>query len=285
VWFVDDASSEAVPASLTKRPAHLAKVTVLRLRRNLGHQRAIAIGLTSLYVRGGYDAVIVMDGDGEDRPQDVPELLDRCAQSNWSKVVFAQRTKRSEGFGFRLGYATFKVLHRLLVGRKVEVGNFSVVPHAALARLVSVSELWNHYAAAVQQARIPIDMLPAARAQRIAGQSQMNLTALVMHGLSAISVYGDVVGVRLLRLTAMAIGAVVLAMLSVVAVRLGTDLAIPGWATSALGLLLVSLLILTAISMMMVLFILRARSEYGFLPLRDYAHFVLDERVLYEAEP
>lgn len=285
VWLVDDGSSEPAPAALHRLPASLARVTVLRLRRNLGHQRAIAIGLTTIHQKGVYDAVVVMDADGEDRPTDVPRLIEHCEQSGWSRVVFAQRTKRSEGLGFRLGYVLFKVLHQILVGRKIEVGNFSVIPRSALDRLVAVSEMWNHYAASVYQARIPLALLPAPRGSRIAGQSRMNLNALVMHGLSAISVYSDAVGVRVLRFVGLTIAAVLVAMASVIAVRLGTDLAIPGWATNAIGILVVSLLNLTLISMMMTLFTLRARSEYAFLPLRDYVHFVLDERVLHEKKP
>src|SRR5262249_49894452 len=161
--------------------------------RNLGHQRAIAIGLTYLYVTHQHDAVIVMDGDGEDRPADVLALIERSEAGGGSRVVFAQRKRRSEGVAFQFGYLAFRAVHRVLVGRGVEVGNFSLVPRAALARLVSVSELWNHYAAAVYQARIPLEMIPTTRGERIAGQSRMNWIALVMHGLSAVSVYSDVV--------------------------------------------------------------------------------------------
>ncbi len=280
VLFVDDGSNEPVP-NLTQPPAQLGRVSILRLRRNLGHQRAIAIGLTHLYVHGQHDVVVVMDGDGEDRPENVPLLLERCAASGFSRVVFAQRSKRSEELSFRVGYALFKAVHVLLVGRRVEVGNFSAVPRAALSRLVAVSEMWNHYAAAVYQAKLPVELLPTTRAARIAGRSKMNLNGLIIHGLSAISVYSDIVGVRLLR----AIGAlcvlVLFGILTVIGVRFGTTLAIPGWATSTVGFLVVSLLNLSVLSTMMALFTLRSRAEYGFLPLRDFSHFVLEERVLH----
>jgi glycosyltransferase involved in cell wall biosynthesis len=283
VLFIDDGSSERVPDALETAPTSLARVSVLRLRRNLGHQRAIAIGLAYLNVTHTHDAVVVMDGDGEDRPADVPALIERCAALDWSRVVFARRTRRSEGAAFRLGYAAFKLFHQLLVGRRVEVGNFSIVPREALARLVSVSELWNHYAASVYHARIPLDMIPTVRGTRIAGESRMNWVALVVHGLSAISVYSEIVGVRLLGVVAVAILGIFVGIASIIAVKLGTNLAIPGWATNAMGVLLVSLLSLTVLSVLMSLFTLRQRSEYAFLPLRDYAHFVLDERTLHSS--
>jgi polyisoprenyl-phosphate glycosyltransferase len=279
VLFIDDGSSDEVPAALHDAPAHLARVSVLRLRRNLGHQRAIAIGLAYLYDQEAHDAVVVMDGDGEDRPEDIPLLIERCGNHGWSRVIFAERTRRAEGAAFRLGYAGYKLLHRALVGRGIGVGNFSVIPRCALARLISVSEMWNHYAASVYQARIPLDVVPTARGARIAGQSKMNWIALVMHGLSAISVYSHIVGVRLLVLMALAIFGILLALAGVVAVKLGTTLAIPGWATTAAGILLVSLLNLVVLSTLLSLFALHQRSEHGFLPLRDYPHFVLDQRV------
>jgi polyisoprenyl-phosphate glycosyltransferase len=282
VLLVDDGSTEPAPARL-ERPAHgLVRVSILRLRRNLGHQRAIAIGLTHLHVLGAHDAVVVMDGDGEDLPADIPKLLDRCRANHGTKIVFAQRAKRTEGFAFRLGYAGYRALHKLLVGHNVNVGNFSVVPRDSLARAVAISELWNHYAAAVYHARLSIDMVPLDRAQRLAGTSKMNFVALVMHGLSAISVYSDLVGVRVLRAIAVLAVLVLAGIAAVLALRVFTPLAIPGWATSAAGLLLVLFANLTILSMFMAMFALRARSGSSFLPLRDYRHFILDERLLYE---
>jgi hypothetical protein len=278
VLFVDDGSDE-LPAVLERRPSRIRQVSVLRLRRNLGHQRAIAIGLAHLHALGLYDAVVVMDGDGEDRPEDVSTLIERCGTLEWSKIVFAKRTRRTEGLGFRLGYAAFKLLHRALVGRPVEVGNFSVVPRSALSRLVSVSEMWNHYAASAYHARLPVDLVPLDRGLRIAGQPKMNSVALVVHGLSAISVYSDIVGVRLLAVIVLAIVTALIAVAGVVAVKLGTNLAIPGWATNTIGILLVTLLNLVVLGILMSLFTLRLRSEAGFLPLRDYRYFVMDERV------
>ena len=78
------------------------------------------------------------------------------------------------------------------------MGNFSVIPRERLASLVVVSELWNHYAAAAMRSRQPFCTIPTRRAERLDGESKMNFVGLVVHGLSAISVYSDIVGVRLL---------------------------------------------------------------------------------------
>ena len=276
VLLVDDGSTEPRPEAEFHFKT-LGRVSVLTLRRNVGHQRAIALALTHLHETANHDFVVVMDGDGEDDPKYIPLLVGRCLQTQSRRAVFAQRAKRSEGWLFRFGYFGFKLVHRLLVGRKVEVGNYSVLPRCILQRLVAISEMWNHYAAAVFHARLPVDMLPVPRAHRLAGRSKMNILSLVTHGLSAISVYSDVVGSRILAMLTLGGAVIAAGIVGVVLVSTLTELAIPGWATNAVGLLLISLLNLALMSMFMLLFTLRARTEYSFLPLRDYQYFILNE--------
>jgi hypothetical protein len=222
-----------------------------------------------------------MDADGEDAPADVPKLLDECARQGDGKMVFAQRARRSEGLRFWAGYQVYKALHRALTGRRVEVGNFSVVPWALLERLVGVSEIWNHYPAAVFKARIPVAQVPLPRAKRLAGRSKMNWVALVAHGLSAISVQGEIVGVRLVCLAAAVIALALLGLAGVAWTLLFTSAAIPAWATTAIVLLCVLIVGLLSMLTLPVLFVLQARERYSFLPLRDYKHYVLPERRLF----
>lgn len=281
VWLVDDGSFEEAPA-LTAPFRALASVSVLRLRANLGHQRAIAVGLCHLYERKVGDAIVVMDGDGEDDPSDLPKLIERLRANAERAIVFAKRTKRTERFGFRAGYLAFKVLHGLLTGRPVEVGNFSIIPRAALAKIVGISEIWNHYAAAVHHARLPIETIPLPRATRIAGESKMNTVALVTHGLSAISVYSETVGVRLLFGLSAAIVSVLAGAVGIAVLRFGTDLAIPGWATTASGIALITVLNLMILCGGAVLTVLQSRTRAAFIPLRDYKHFISDEVSLFE---
>ncbi|MGO8751683.1 MAG: glycosyltransferase [Thermoguttaceae bacterium] len=275
VLLIDDGSSEPPPTNLSAALSKAVQsVEVLQLRRNLGHQRAIALGLTFIHTNHPCDLVVVMDADGEDVPADIPTLIDRCREGGCRKIVFAKRTKRSEGHVFRAGYAAYRIVHFILTGRKVEVGNFSVIPFHMLEQLVAVSELWNHYAAAVFHSRLPVDMLPLSRGRRLAGQSKMNLISLITHGMSAISVYCDTVGVRLMCLTAVLIVVALGGLLATVGVRLFTTLAIPGWATMATGILALVLLNLFTLMMVFVLFVLQARSMTGFLPIRDWQYFV-----------
>lgn len=281
VLLVDDGSSEPPPARLGFTPRALRSVRVLPLRRNLGHQRAIALGLTHLYAERKARAVVVMDADGEDAPADVPKLLTELARHGETKAVFAARARRSEGLRFWLGYRAYKLVHRALTGRKVEVGNFSVLPWALLERLVGVSEIWNHYAAAVYKARFPLVQVPVPRGQRLAGRSKMNFVALVTHGLSAISVYGDTVGVRLICFAAGLIGLALTGLALAAGLELASPDALPTWVTSLTGLLGVLLVGLLGVLTLAVLFLLQSRERYSFLPLRDYRHYLLPERTLF----
>ncbi len=160
---IDDGSIDPQPTGAELALTHLSRVRVLEMRRNLGHQRAICVGLSYVSENIPCSGVVVMDADGEDDPVDLPKLIGRFKQENGRKVVFAGRARRSESAAFRIFYAAYKLAHFILTGHRVEVGNFSVVPAMQLQRLVVVSELWNHFAAAVYSARIPYVIVPTAR--------------------------------------------------------------------------------------------------------------------------
>ena len=154
VLLVDDGSYLPGPAlPVGAGLDSISEIRILRLRRNLGHQRAIAVGLSFLEATSDSQQILVMDSDGEDRPEDVPRLIEALAKDDSEPLIFAERRRRSEGFVFRLGYRLFRQLYRLLTGHRLRFGNFSLIPMGLLRRLVSVSEVWNHYASAVIAAR------------------------------------------------------------------------------------------------------------------------------------
>jgi glycosyltransferase involved in cell wall biosynthesis len=143
VLVVDDASTTAQPYEdiVLQSPRATREIDVLQLRRNLGHQRAIAVGLAYVEANANCRAVVVMDGDGEDEPEDVQKLIERCSQEGYEKLVFAKRIKRSESWFFKLFYLAYRLFYRLLTGYEIRVGNFSVIPHEVLYRIVGVSEI------------------------------------------------------------------------------------------------------------------------------------------------
>lgn len=283
VLLVDDGSVQVCDsADFQSHFTVVQTIRVLRLRRNLGHQRAIAIGLVHVEKTIDCDAVLVMDADGEDTPSGALQLVRAFSEVNYdTKAIFAERSRRTESFLFRSFYEAYKVLHRILTGISVRVGNFSIVPSAYLSTLVVMSELWNHYAAAFFRSGLPLTTIPIPRGLRITGTSRMNFVSLVAHGMSAISVFGDVVGVRLLIGSMAGSLMAVFGILAVVMIRIFTDKAIPGWATYATGTLTIILIQFVTIAFTFTFTMLSSRINLSFVPLRDYALFVTESRNIF----
>ena len=274
VLFIDDGSTLPLPDAFAARQfTALRAVDILRLRRNLGHQRAIAVGLVHVYQNIPCRAVLVMDADGEDRPEDIRLLAERFNPENGC-IVFAARAKRLEHPFFRFLYHVYRLVHRVLTGDPVRVGNFSMIPFESLAQLVVVPEIWNHYAAAVIRARLRFETIPISRGKRQAGKSKMNFIALLLHGLSAFFVYGDIVGARLL------VGIALALLLEFAAVAVGLGLrfsASPNIGSLAVYLaVILGIILLQAIpiALILVFTVIGSRSNISFLPIRDCPYFV-----------
>ena len=288
VVVVDDASPTAQPPASPAspaRPVNCQGVVLLRLCKNLGHQRAIAVGMVFIHARStdlseGETAVAVMDGDGEDAPGDLPRLLDTCAQTGFSRIVFARRVRRSESIGFKLGYEAYCLLHRIAVGTIPRVGNFSVVPGRLLQALVVDPNLWNHFAAAVFASRLPRMSLPTPRAKRYAGHSKLNFVGLVVHGLSALACYSEIIGVRALIATLGLCGLSLGAAVALAMLRSLAAVAVPAWAEWAAGLGGVFSLQLLAVALGFSLLTLARRHDAAFLPLRDASVYILQQQSL-----
>lgn len=266
----------------------ISKISILKLKRNLGHQRAIALGLTFIEANLECDAVLIMDGDGEDLPSEAKRLIEKCILENFSKLIFAKRTKRSEGAVFRISYFIYRNFYQILTGKQFRFGNFSIVPYIFLNRLSVISEGWNHYAASVLKARIPYDEIDTIRGVRLSGSSKMNFISLITHGLSSISVYGEVVGVRLLIATLFVIIILSLLIGVVILVRLITlppeIVVVPGWATYAITILIMILLQSLTLSLFFSFLVLNGRDNSTFLPQRDYHYFISEKNQIYPLE-
>lgn len=284
VLAVDDGSSIS-HGDLPFDAQHLRSVEVVRLACNLGHQRAIAIGLVEAHKLENAQGVVVMDCDGEDRPSDIPRLLEAAAKESNAAVIAATRSSRTEGPGFRSFYRIYKYLFRTLIGQQIDFGNFVYIPKPLLVPLVHSAGIWNHLAASLCRSRLRLVRLPTARGNRYAGQSNMNFSSLVVHGLGAMSVYVDLLLARLLTFISGFIVFLLIAILSVLIVRLFTDLAIPGWATNAtgfLGVLLVQSLIFVVIS---VFIVLNLRTMKTVVPIFSSQEYLEKRYVLVPSRP
>lgn len=223
---VNDGSTMTLPDSLTF--ARFESLEVVNLGANLGHQRAICVGLVRLADRGHFDALVVMDSDGEDSVAAVGALLGPVLTGS-ADVVVAQRTSRSEGKRFRAFYALYKFLFRVLTGERLDFGNFSALSARALDRMVFMPDLWNHYPGTVMRSRLTIARIPVARLSRLRGRSKMDLASLTTHGLSGLSVFVDRIFARLLILVGIA-GLILLAAVGAgLVARLALQVPIAGW--------------------------------------------------------
>ncbi|HEV3272113.1 MAG TPA: glycosyltransferase [Candidatus Methylacidiphilales bacterium] len=274
--IVDDGSLEARPPGFLNSLASFSSVEVVVLRRNVGHQRAIAIGLSQIFEVNKAEAVVVMDADGEDRPEDLIRLIEAHSTLSQQKIVFAERTQRSESALFRFLYHIYRTLHFLLTGYKIRFGNFSIVPRKLLGCLVVDPNLWLHFAATVVSGRTPYTTIPTIRGVRIHGKSKLNFTSLVIHGLAAISCYNEIVGVRLIFFAVGLSSIIFVLIVGVVIVRIATPWAIPGWASSVVGIFSVLLLQTFLIVLAFIAIAIGSRKSHFFFPLQQYK-ILIDE--------
>lgn len=222
---------------------------VIRLKRNVGHQRAIAIGLN--YVADTHPdmpCTVVMDSDGEDTPQSIRQLVAPLGSPNVD-VVVAQRKSRVETLRFKAFYLVYKVLFLLLTGRKISFGNFMAIGPAGLKRLAAMQELWMHVAGCVLSSKLRIQTLPIDRGPRYAGKSKMNFVGLALHGFRALMVFAEDVLVRVGMMCALVAGFTVSASFLAIGLKLA-NFATPGWFSVALGILLLVLLQTGALTLM-----------------------------------
>lgn len=270
ILAVDDGSTSAIKNIETAWSGlrRIHRVDVLRLAVNLGHQRAIAVGLVYVDENEIADAAIFMDADGEDRPVDVIRLIQEHLRSP-REIILAKRTTRSEGPVFRIGYLVYRRLFRLLTGTDLGYGNFSLVPRRALSRLSRNSDLWNHFAAAISRANIPTLMIPASRGRRYKDKSHMNFISLFIHGLSAMSVHTDRIAARLIVASILSLALFLLAVISVILIKSVTNLAIPGWASLVVGILMIAIILSAGFAILLMFMTLQARRGLSFVPRSD----------------
>ena len=282
IVIVDDGSPNEMPSGseIQSKSERCLGITLLRLRKNLGHQRAIAVGLVDVYSQSDSDVLVVLDGDGEDSPSDIGRLIEACVAGGLSKAVFAQRTRRFNSALFKVAYELYCLLHRIAVGGIPRVGNFSALPRKFLSALVVDPRLWNHFAAAVFASRLPRTTVPISRGKRYEGQSKLRFNDLVIHGLSALACYSEKIGVRVMTITTGLLIMSFCGVLVVAGIHFFTVLVIPVWATLLTVVLLTFGIHLLTLGFVFCLVILSQRQHVSFLPIRDVQIYILERRSL-----
>jgi hypothetical protein len=238
VVVANDASTDPLPAQfpgLADRKV-VGSITILDLRANVGNQFAVATALSYAAENKGFDAALMMDADGEDRVEDAVTLLETW-NTNDDRVVVGLRAQRSESAVFKFFYRMYRGVFRVLTGRHIAFGNFSVIPATLLPAIVNRPELGHHFSATLLRTRLPLLEVPTARGLRYSGKSNMNMPALVMHALAGFSVFADIMFSRIL-IAASFIGVLcAVGIVLVTLLRLFTGIAFPNWATTVIGFL------------------------------------------------
>ncbi len=283
VFAIDDGSSQPAP-DLPRLPPGTAvtEVQAIRLVRNLGHQRAIAVGLVEAFRAADpmtFSAVVVMDSDGEDPPADIPALVRGLADAPQG-VAVASRQKRYDPLPVRMGYAIYKGMYGLLVNRVLDFGNFCAISPAALDQLVHTPDIWNHLAASVSKLRCKVVRVPHDRGRRYDGTSKMTVQSLVLHGMSALSVYTDVILIRVMFATLGLAALAGLAIVVILGLYLFTDWVVRGWTSILAGVMFAILIQVLAASLAASFLLLSNRSTIGRIPLHELPMFVRDRRRL-----
>ena len=276
VVAVDDGSVRQ-PLSIENLSQHGVAGAVLKLRRNVGHQRAIAIGLSyaAEHLVPGQQ-VVVMDSDGEDLPSTIPALLAQL-DNPAVDVVVAQRKSRVETFRFKAFYQVYKRFFGVMTGRPISFGNFMALKPAAVKRLVSMQELPIHVAAAVLASKLRTDVCPLDRGPRYAGQSKMNFVGLALHGFKALMVFAEDVLVRVGIASALIATFAVVGSVAAVVLKL-MGYSTPGWFSLVLGILVLLFLQTAALALMTLMLtgVMRSGSVVTAVAHRDFIDEILE---------
>jgi len=194
IVIVNDASTEE-RVNLKFDFKKIKKVKILNMKENIVHQRCIATGLIYISENEDFDHVIVMDADGEDRPEELNDFFNK-AKENPSMTITGNRFKRSEGPIFRFLYEVHKILALILTGKLIKFGNFSCVPKNHVKELIKKPYLWNSYSSSIIKTIKERTFIKSIRGIRYVQPSKMNFLGLIFHSLSIISVFRNEVIMR-----------------------------------------------------------------------------------------
>ena len=194
IIIVNDASTEK-KSGLESIFKKIKSVKILNMKKNQVHQRCIAVGLKYICKNEDFDHVIIMDADGEDRPEELNDFF-KEAKENPNMTITGNRFKRSEGFVFKVLYETHKLLTLIFTGKLIKFGNFSCLPKNHVQQLVKKPYLWNSYSSSVVRTIDERTFIPSTRGTRYVLPSKMNFFALIFHSLSIISVFRNAVIIR-----------------------------------------------------------------------------------------
>ena len=187
IIIINDASNHD-RQEVEKNFENIRSIKVLNMKNNQGHTRCIATGLKYIFEKEEFDYVIPMDGDGEDRPDEIKEFIDQIKNSN-NKPIVGERVKRSENLIFQICYQLHKLITFTFTGKSIKFGNFTCLSKATVEKMINEKATWNSFSGSLRKIEDEVISIPSTRGTRYFGPSKMSFYNLIKHSLSIISVF------------------------------------------------------------------------------------------------
>jgi len=194
VIIVNDASNHDRQHEY-KNLENVHSVKILNIKINQGHARCIATGLKYIYEKEEFDYIIPMDGDGEDRPEEINDFLDQIRNTN-EKPIVGERIKRSENLLFKICYQLHKLITFTFTGNTIKFGNYSCLPKTTVEKMINEKATWNSFSGSLTKIENDLISVPSTRGYRYFGPSKMSFYNLIKHSLSIISVFRKIFLIR-----------------------------------------------------------------------------------------
>ena len=167
---------------------NIKSIKIINMKINQGHSRCIATGLKYIYEKEDFDYVIPMDGDGEDRPEEIVDFLTKTSEIE-NKPIVGERVKRSEDLLFKICYKIHKLITLTFTGKSIKFGNYSCLPKITVEKMINEKATWNSFSGSLSKVELNLLKIPSIRGYRYFGPSKMSFYNLLKHSLSIISVF------------------------------------------------------------------------------------------------
>ena len=194
VVIINDASNHD-RQDIEKNLENIQSIKILNMKTNQGHARCIATGLKYIFEKEDFDYVIPMDGDGEDRPQEIKDFLTKIKEIQ-NKPIVGKRIRRSENLIFQICYQFHKLITYTFTGKSIKFGNFTCLPKTTVEKMIKEKATWNSFSGALTKVEDDLISIPSIRGTRYFGPSKMSFYNLIKHSLSIISVFKNTVLIR-----------------------------------------------------------------------------------------
>ena len=194
IVIIDDASTFDRQLEI-ENLSNINSIKILSMKENKGHARCIATGLKYIFEKEEFDYVIPMDGDGEDRPEEIIEFI-KSSENASEQTIVGERVKRSEAFIFKFCYFFHKIITLVFTGHSIKFGNFTCLTKITIEKMINEKATWNSFSGALTKVEKNKISIPSIRGERYFGPSKMSFSNLISHSLSIISVFKKTVLIR-----------------------------------------------------------------------------------------